>query len=320
MADLTAVLDEACRPGSRIAEPRATVGTVTRRGATTDVHLVVNTSPRPEKVNWRSCGERKWLEIWNPETGDIVSAHGTDEVGTAQVGAAHGAAHGAGEVGAAVMIRLEPYGALLVVETDESRTVAPRRLSGPTRTLLPVGPCTVSFPGENAQTVTLPHRWEDDVRRTGFSGTASYVLQFDVPDDVVGQAATAILRFGDPEPWSPERVSATRRPNSYRALLDAPIGEVAQISVNGRAVGVVWAPPYTSEILAHLRPGNNVIEIAVSNTTAPALARDDASAARAAQLRAQYGERFRYQDIARAMEGVRSGLLCVPTLEVRVGV
>jgi hypothetical protein len=52
---------------------------------------------------------------------------------------------------------------------------------------------------------------------------------------------------------------------------------------------------------------------------APALAADEVSAARAAEVRAVYGERFRYQDIDRALDGVRSGLLCVPTLELRTG-
>lgn len=296
IADLPALLDEVCRPSSRIAESNPAVGTVTRRGTTTDLHLVVNTGPRPESVNWSSSGERERLEVWNPETGDIVASLSTGETET---------------------IHLEPYGALLVVETDESSAVAPRQLSGTTQALRPVGGCTVTFPGEDAHTVTLPHRWEDDHRREGFSGTARYRLQFDVPADVVEHAAAIVLRFGDPVPWPPERAAASDRPNSYRVLLDTPIGEVAQISVNGQAAGVVWAPPYASEILSHLRPGSNTVEISVSNTTAPALAHDDASIARAAKVRHQYGERFRYQDIERAMDDVRSGLLCVPTLEVR---
>jgi hypothetical protein len=102
-------------------------------------------------------------------------------------------------------------------------------------------------------------------------------------------------------------------------LLDPPIGEVAQVRVNGEQAGVVWAPPYALEVRTHIRPGHNVIEVAVSNTTAPSLAADEASAARAAEVRAAYGERFRYQDIDRALDGVRSGLLCVPTLELRTG-
>jgi hypothetical protein len=184
---------------------------------------------------------------------------------------------------------------------------------------VPAGVCTVAFPGEDAQPVTLPHSWEGDERHADFSGTAHYRFEFDVPAGWSEHDSTAMLRFGTATPWNPERVAAVYRPNSYRVLLDPPIGEVADVHVNGEGAGTVWAPPYALEVRTHIRPGRNVIELAVSNTTAPALAADEASAARAAEVRAVYGERFRYQDIDRALDGVRSGLLCVPTLELRTG-
>jgi hypothetical protein len=339
IADLPGVLDEVCPPSSRLDGTNEAVGTVSRRGLTTDVHHVIKTGPLPQRVSLLPSGERAHLELWNPDTCDILVARSTATPETER----HGSA--APETAASGTIVLEPYGAVLIVETDESSAQSPAGIpaqppagilaqrpagipaqppTGIQRTrepaiLEPAGVCTVTFPGEDAQPVTLPHSWEGDERHADFSGTAHYRFEFDVPAGWSEHDSTAMLRFGTATPWNPERVAAVYRPNSYRVLLDPPIGEIAEVRVNGERAAVVWAPPYALEVRTHIRPGRNVIELAVSNTTAPALAADEASAARAAEVRAVYGERFRYQDIDRALDGVRSGLLCVPTLELRTG-
>jgi len=66
-----------------------------------------------------------------------------------------------------------------------------------------------------------------------------------------------------------------------------------------------------------VRNGGNQIEIIVYNTAANALAADDHITELAAASEARYGRRFRMQDLDRAMDTVRSGLLHVPTLVVQ---
>jgi hypothetical protein len=85
--------------------------------------------------------------------------------------------------------------------------------------------------------------------------------------------------------------------------------------VNGIDCGLAWAPPYRVKITDALHSGTNKIEIIVSNTAANALAADSITRL-AAESEARYGRRFRMQDLDRATESVRSGLLRVPTIVV----
>jgi hypothetical protein len=95
-----------------------------------------------------------------------------------------------------------------------------------------------------------------------------------------------------------------------------PVGEVAQVRVNGIDCGLAWAPPYRVKITEALHSGTNKIEIIVYNTAANALAADRHITRLAAESEARYGRRFRMQDLDRATESVRSGLLRVPTIVV----
>jgi len=101
---------------------------------------------------------------------------------------------------------------------------------------------------------------------------------------------------------------------SYRVGVRAPVGEVAQVLVNGVDCGFAWAPPYRIDISEALRSGINKIEITVYNTAANALAEDEHITRLAAESEARYGRRFRMQDLDQAMATVRSGLLRVPAL------
>jgi hypothetical protein len=92
------------------------------------------------------------------------------------------------------------------------------------------------------------------------------------------------------------------------------VGEVAQVRVNGVHCGLVWAPPYRLDVTAALHPGTNRLEVTVANTAANALAVDEHILRLAADSEARYGRRFRMQELDRAMDTVRSGLLQVPVL------
>ena len=71
-----------------------------------------------------------------------------------------------------------------------------------------------------------------------FSGTASYQTQFD---------------------WTPPA-------GRYRFFLG--LGDVqvmAEVRLNGKALGVLWKPPYAVDVTDTLRPGKNEIEVKVTN-------------------------------------------------------
>jgi hypothetical protein len=167
----------------------------------------------------------------------------------------------------------------------------------------------VAYGNEPAQPVDLPHIWEDELGRRHYSGAATYTTSIDL-DAVDGRVS---IDFGDPEVRNGGATERGLVGPSYRVAVRGPVGEVAQVRVNDIDCGLAWAPPYRVEITAALRSGINKIEIIVYNTAANALAADEHITRLAAESEARYGRRFRMQDLDRAMESVRSGLLRIPT-------
>ena len=86
------------------------------------------------------------------------------------------------------------------------------------------------------------HSWindpEDGVKY--FSGTAAYHRQFDVPAEW--------LKGGD------------------RVFLDlGSVRNVAEITLNGRKLGICWTPPWRLDVTGVLRPGANTLVVEVTN-------------------------------------------------------
>jgi hypothetical protein len=123
-----------------------------------------------------------------------------------------------------------------------------------------------------------------------------------------------MIDFGDGDVYGGGSTADDLVGPSYRAAVRGPIGEVAEVRVNGIDCGMAWAPPYRVEITDALRSGGNEIKITVYNTAANALAADTHITLLAAESEARYGRRFHMQDLDKAMATVRSGLLQVPTL------
>jgi hypothetical protein len=176
------------------------------------------------------------------------------------------------------------------------------------------GPWRVAYGNEPAQPVDLPHIWEDEPGRRHYSGAATYTTSIDL-DAVDGRVS---IDFGDSEVLDGGATERGLVGPSYRVAVRGPVWEVAQVRVNDIDCGLAWAPPYRVEITGALRSGPNKIEIIVYNTAANALAADEHILRLAEESEARYGRRFRMQDLDRAMESVRSGLLSVPTIVVSV--
>ena len=61
-----------------------------------------------------------------------------------------------------------------------------------------------------------------------------------------------------------------------RLVLDLGVmNDLAQVRVNGKDVGVLWYPPYTADITDYLNPGDNELEIVVTNNWANQLVGDE---------------------------------------------
>jgi hypothetical protein len=119
------------------------------------------------------------------------------------------------------------------------------------------GPWDVSFPeklgapptARFAQLASWTTSADDGVKF--FSGTATYTKTFSVAPDAVPDGARLVLDLGR-------------------------VGDIAEVAVNGRALGVLWCAPFRTDITAAVRPGENRLEIKVTNEWTNRIAGDRA--------------------------------------------
>ena len=107
------------------------------------------------------------------------------------------------------------------------------------------GPWTVSFPegwGAPAETVFPELRSWTDSKNDGirfFSGIATYRKSFEMPDSLAKQDRL-FLELGD-------------------------LAEIAEVTLNGNDLGVVWLPPYRIDVSGKVKAGTNTLEVRVAN-------------------------------------------------------
>ncbi|MBO0812299.1 MAG: hypothetical protein J2P23_09675, partial [Microlunatus sp.] len=295
-------LAAAVAPDLQIFPATGDIGSVHRRLDQADIHLVINTGPQQRRLHATPRTGRASYEVWDADTAKIIAA---------------------GAAGAPIPLELAAYQAAVIVLHDSptpeladgpppATTASPSTSAGLGGSI-ELRSWTVRSGFEPSVEVELPHRWEDDPARLNFSGTVSYLTTLDLDQSFT--SGRVLIDFGAATPvdaGSTERDGV--RGNSYRVQLTPPVREVVQVIVNQTPCGVVWAPPYVLDVSGPLRPGSNTIELLVSNTAANALAADTAIHQLVQQSRRHYGRRFVMQDLDRAMDGVSSGLLCVPVL------
>lgn len=264
-------------------EVESEIGVVHRRIADLDVRMLANTSSTPQQATLAIEGT--W-QRWHPATGEVTES-------------------GAGPVA----VELSPYEATILVSGAEVAEVPVDTPAPGERVTLAEG-WLCAFEGALPEPVTLPHRWEDT--RADYSGSATYSLSVDLPG-----AGEAVLDLGPvtslDEGRSPQRGEVGP---AYRAWVRPPVGEVARVRVNGVECGFAVAPPYRVDVSDAVRAGANTIEITVHNTAANALAHDSEIHALVQRSEDRYGRRFVMQELDRALEGVASGLLAAPVLEL----
>jgi hypothetical protein len=274
-------------PDLGISPPTPDIGFVHRRFRDTEIYLLINTGPTTRIFGIAPRMSLASYEQWDALSGQVL-----------QAGAARGG----------IELTLHPYEATVVVLNDGPTQNMCADNQGERRMPLS-GPWQVAYGDGLAHAVDLPHIWEDEPGRQHYSGAATYVTSIDL-DAIDGQVS---IDFGECEVLDAGSTVHDLVSPSYRVAVRGPVGEIAQVRVNGIDCGLAWAPPYRVEISDALRSGANKIEIIVYNTAANALAADEHITRLAAESEARYGRRFRMQDLDRAMESVRSGLLRIPT-------
>ncbi|PTX91564.1 glycosyl hydrolase [Opitutus sp. ER46] len=203
-----------------------------RRDGEAEIYFVASRGTRPEAVqaSFRVTGRAP--ELWNPVTGERRFA----------------AAYAAGEQTTTLPLDFPPCGSWFVVFRAPARE-HPATAAANAVAYVPVqevaGPWTVAFdPAWGGPARTIFDRlgnWAEhaDAGIRFYSGTATYRQTFDLSPGVAPKAPLA-LDLGR-------------------------VRELAEVRLNGRSLGILWAPPFRVDVAGLVRPRGNVLEIDVVN-------------------------------------------------------
>jgi hypothetical protein len=208
----------------------AKVSWIHRHAGDTDIYFVANNTDRKQDINVRFRVSGKEPELWHADTGEIERAEFTIADGRT-----------------IVPLRLAERESVFVV-FRRATTSSEQTLSPPTVTTLATvdGPWAVSFsPNLGAPAkITLPklESWitnmDEGVKY--FSGTATYTKTMNVDRRWFRAGEKVLLNLGT-------------------------VNDLAEISVNGKALGILWKSPYEVDVTSVLKPGTNKVEIKVTN-------------------------------------------------------
>jgi len=203
--------------------------TLHRQTKSGDIYFITNQLDRPEQLNitFRVTGESP--ELWHAEDGS------QEPISYATVSG-----------GVRTRLRLNQYEAVFVVfhKSSVRSLLVPSR--GETLISSITGPWRVSFQaGRGApETAVFKHltSWDEslDPGIKYFSGQATYTHDLDIPLSSLQRGHRIVLDLGE-------------------------VHELAQVTVNGKGLGIVWHAPYRLDITDALKPGRNQLSIAVTN-------------------------------------------------------
>jgi hypothetical protein len=230
LADVLAAEGVAPDVAFAATQPDAHVMPLHRRTADADIYYLTNRRDRAEHLEASFRVSGRAAELWRADTGEIEPASYRME-------------------GDRTLVPLElgPNEAVFVVFRRPAE--APAYAAPPVRktTLATLGgPWRLSFPPglEAPPDVTLPAlaSWSEhpDPRVKYFSGTAAYARTFDVPRAWLAPGTRLMLDLGT-------------------------VREIADVSVNGKAVGVAWKAPYVVDVTDAVKAGANSLTIKVTN-------------------------------------------------------
>ena len=203
---------------------------VHRKLADGDLYFVDNRNERDETVDASFRVTGKAPELWHAETGQSEPVSYKIENGRTTV-----------------PLHLEPWGTVFVVfrraTTATSRTL-PKVVETELATL--DGSWNISFqPGRGAPaSITLNNliSWSDstDAGVKYFSGASTYTKTVEASPDWFQQGAKLWIDLGK-------------------------VKNLAEVTVNGRSLGVVWHAPYRVEATSAVKPGANEVKVKVIN-------------------------------------------------------
>jgi hypothetical protein len=203
---------------------------VHRKTAGADIYFLDNRSDQPTSVDasFRIAGKEP--ELWYSETGKIKPASYTIADGRTTV-----------------PLQFEPWGTVFVVFRTPAKAASrtlPKEVEAPLATM--DGSWSVAFQeGRGAPaSITLDKliSWSDsdDKGVKYFSGAGTYTKTIQASADWFKPGTQLWIDLGE-------------------------VKNLAEVSVNGKSLGVVWHAPYRVDVTGALKPGANELKIVVTN-------------------------------------------------------
>ncbi len=213
-----------------------------RRDGSTDIYFIANQADAAREIQARFRVTGREPEIWRSMDGRIEPAEYTLE-----------------DASTRVPLTLAERESVFVVFRDEA--------AAPSRTVAKATTTTLT---------TLTGAW--DVNFPPNLGAPASV-RFDTLDSWSTHADNGIRFFSGTATYAKSvPVTAAWLQGGSRLLIDlGRVADVAEVVVNGRSLGTVWAPPYQVDITEAVRAGDNRIEIRVTNQWTNRIAGDNAA-------------------------------------------
>ncbi len=199
-----------------------------------EVFFVDNRSDRPLTTNASFRVTGRAAELFHPDTGAITPASFSSSNGQTTV-----------------PLSLEPWGTVFVVfrhPTTETNHALPRTTETELATLS--GPWDVQFedrtpkPEGEPRTLHMDHlaSWSDsaDPGVRYFTGHGTYTQHLQAEPAWLQSKAPVFLDLGD-------------------------VRNLAEVTVNGKSLGIVWKTPFRVDVSSALKPGDNIITVRVAN-------------------------------------------------------
>jgi hypothetical protein len=211
-------------------EPDTRLQFVHRKLSDGDLYFIDNRNDRKENSDSTFRVTGKAPELWHPDTGVIEPASFTLANGRTTV-----------------PLSLEPWGTVFVVfrrPTTETSHRLPDTVEAHLATIN--GPWTVGFQPDRGAPPSITMNdlasWSESTDNgvKYFSGTGTYTKTFQVPADRFIPDTRLWIDLGD-------------------------VKNLAEVTVNGKNLGVVWHTPYRVDATSALKPGANEIQVKVTN-------------------------------------------------------
>ncbi len=212
------------------AQPDTNLFFVHRHISDGEIYWVNNTGNRAETVNARFRVAGKAPELWHADTGKMETA-----------------SYRIADHRTIVPLRLGANDAVFIL-FRRNADVLSRSIRPPIETTMASieGPWKVQFqpgrgaPAESSFEKLVSWTENNDSGVKYFSGTATYSKTFQAPLKWFSTGTRLWIDLGD-------------------------VKNVAEVSVNGKYLGIVWKPPFRVDVTGIMKPGTNALEIKVTN-------------------------------------------------------